>query len=290
MKKPSAATVIATIALFVALGGTGYAAVALEPNSVGTAQLKEGAVQSSDIRDGAVGSSDIANGAISGDDIKAGSIQVSDLSKGAMNGLDGKDGAPGPAGPAGPAGARGATGPAGPAGAGGGGYSVLDANGDEVPNVIQGSASYDFSTNKVSNFWVRLNGSNWKVLSNGQVELPYNDQRNQVIWFNNTCTGQAYLINPPVAGNALLATVFRTPTDGTDSPAYWQADSTTLTQWTTGSQRSGYDDDGLCRHDTSWGDYTPTAPTAPAVPVSRRGPLAAPAVFAGPFHFEPTTN
>ena len=121
MKKPSAATVIATLALFVALGGTSYAAVALAPNSVGTAQIREGAVQSSDIKDGAIGSGDIANGAIGSDDIKSGSIQVSDLTKGALNGLDGKDGAQGPAGPAGPAGARG---PAGADGSGGGGSST----------------------------------------------------------------------------------------------------------------------------------------------------------------------
>ena len=118
MKKPSAATVIATLALFVALGGTSYAAVALAPNSVGSAQLKDGAVQSSDIKDGAVGSSDIASGA----------IQASDLSKvatKALDGKDGKDGAQGPAGPAGPAGARGPAGPAGADGSGSGGGTGL---------------------------------------------------------------------------------------------------------------------------------------------------------------------
>jgi hypothetical protein len=276
MKKPSAATVIATLSLFVALGGTSYAAVALAPNSVGSAQIKPGAVQASDIKDGAV----------DGDAIKSGSISVADLSKGAMNGLDGKDGAAGPAGPSGP---RGATGATGAAGAGGGGYSVLDANGQNVPNVIQGSATYEFGTNSVAQFWIKLNGTNWLVQRDGQLQLSYNEQRNQIIWFNDTCSGQAYLINPPT-GAALLADVFRTPRDGTDGPAYWAADSTTLTQWTTGSPRSGFDDDGVCRFNTGWGDYTPTAPTAPAVPVSRRGPLVAPTVLNGPFHFEPTTN
>ena len=279
MKKPSAATVIATLALFVALGGTGYAAAALAPNSVGSAQIKPGAVEGSDIKDGAV----------DGNAIKSGSISVTDLSKGALNGLDGKDGAPGPAGAGGAKGATGPAGPAGPAGAGGSGYSVLDANGQSVPNVIQGSASYDFSTNRVTNFWVKLAGTSWQIWQ-GVLQLPYNDQRNQIIFFNNTCSGQAYLINPPVTGDALLATVFTTPHDATDGPVYWKADSTTLTQWTHGSQRSGFEDSGLCYHDTSWGDYTPNAPTAPAVPVSRRGPLSPPAVFAGPFHFEPATN
>ena len=166
---------------------------------------------------------------------------------------------------------------------------ILDANGQEVPNVIQGSASYEFATNSVGQFWIRLDGKSWQVERDGQVAMPYNDQRNQIIFFNNTCSGQAYLINPPT-GAALLTDVFRTPHDATDGPAYWKADSTTLTQWTHGSPRSGFEDSGLCYHDTSWGDYTPDAPTAPAVPVSRRGPLVAPTVLNGPFSFVPVTN
>jgi hypothetical protein len=43
-KAPSPALVISLIALFVALGGTTYAATSLPKNSVGTAQLKKGAV------------------------------------------------------------------------------------------------------------------------------------------------------------------------------------------------------------------------------------------------------
>jgi len=41
---PSPSLVISLVALFVALGGTTYAATALPTNSVGTAQLKQGAV------------------------------------------------------------------------------------------------------------------------------------------------------------------------------------------------------------------------------------------------------
>ena len=43
------ANVVASIALFVALGGTGYAATQLAPNSVGTRQLKRGAVTAAKI-------------------------------------------------------------------------------------------------------------------------------------------------------------------------------------------------------------------------------------------------
>src|SRR5436190_12477077 len=43
-RRPSPATVISLVALLVALGGTGYAAVSLPRNSVGTAQIKNEAV------------------------------------------------------------------------------------------------------------------------------------------------------------------------------------------------------------------------------------------------------
>jgi hypothetical protein len=48
------ATVIALLALFVALGGTTYAATSLPKNSVGTKQLKKNAVTSKKIKSGAV--------------------------------------------------------------------------------------------------------------------------------------------------------------------------------------------------------------------------------------------
>jgi hypothetical protein len=44
LRRPSPALVVALIALFVALGGTTYAATSLPENSVGTAQIKNGAV------------------------------------------------------------------------------------------------------------------------------------------------------------------------------------------------------------------------------------------------------
>jgi hypothetical protein len=44
LRIPSPAMIVACVALFVALGGTSYAAVTLAANSVGTKQLKNGAV------------------------------------------------------------------------------------------------------------------------------------------------------------------------------------------------------------------------------------------------------
>jgi len=54
MRAPSPALVVAVLALFVALGGTTYAATSLAQNSVGTAQLKKNAVTGPKIKNGAV--------------------------------------------------------------------------------------------------------------------------------------------------------------------------------------------------------------------------------------------
>jgi hypothetical protein len=87
---PTPGTVIASIALLIALGGTSYATVtaALPRNSVGTLQLKNNAVNSAKVRNGSIVAADFA----------AGQLQR---------------GAQGPTGPAGPAGAPGPAGPKG---------------------------------------------------------------------------------------------------------------------------------------------------------------------------------
>lgn len=58
-KRPSTALVISIAALFVALGGTGFAAFALPKNSVGTKQLKNNAVTTSKLKNAAVTGSKI---------------------------------------------------------------------------------------------------------------------------------------------------------------------------------------------------------------------------------------
>lgn len=89
-RRPSPALVVATLALFVALGGTSYAAIALPRDSVGTIQLKAGAVTSPKVRDG--------------------SLSAIDLSPAARRALMGRAGAQGPAGPKGDPGADGISG------------------------------------------------------------------------------------------------------------------------------------------------------------------------------------
>lgn len=91
------ANVAATLALFLALGGVGYAATSLPANSVGSAQLQPDAVTGAKVKNGTLRSADFKKG-----QLKAGPI-----------------GKAGPAGERGLAGPTGATGAAGPAGANG---------------------------------------------------------------------------------------------------------------------------------------------------------------------------
>lgn len=58
-RKPSASMIVALIALFVALGGSSYAAVTLAKNSVGSKQLKKNAVTTKKIKKHAVTASKI---------------------------------------------------------------------------------------------------------------------------------------------------------------------------------------------------------------------------------------
>jgi hypothetical protein len=81
------ANVIATLALFLALGGGAWAATSLPKNSVGNAQLKNGAVTGGKVRNGSLVAGDFASGQL-------------------------------PAGPAGPAGPKGDPGETGPRGRG----------------------------------------------------------------------------------------------------------------------------------------------------------------------------
>jgi hypothetical protein len=84
--RPSPAMVVAGVALTVALGGTGYAAISLAPNSVGTRQLKNGAVNSLKVKDGSLLKTDF----------KAGQLSTG---SGGAAGAAGPTGATGPAGP-----------------------------------------------------------------------------------------------------------------------------------------------------------------------------------------------
>jgi hypothetical protein len=77
-RRPGHATVVAYLALFVALGGGAYAAGQLSKNTVGTKQLKRDSVTSLKVRDG--------------------SLRPEDFAKGTLQGAEGAQGAQGPPG------------------------------------------------------------------------------------------------------------------------------------------------------------------------------------------------
>jgi hypothetical protein len=97
-RRPSPALVISLIALFVALGGTGYAALKLPKNSVGSRQIKTGAVGSSEVKDGSLRRRDFGKGQVPAGPRGA----EGPVGPAGANGTDGSDGHDGTTGPRGP--------------------------------------------------------------------------------------------------------------------------------------------------------------------------------------------
>jgi len=100
-RRPSPAMVVALTALFVALGGSSYAAITLKNNSVSSKHIKNGQVKTADLAGGAVDASKVANGGLLAEDFASGQLPA---------------GAQGPQGPQGPTGADGAKGADGTSG------------------------------------------------------------------------------------------------------------------------------------------------------------------------------
>jgi hypothetical protein len=84
------ANVMATVAVFIALGGASYAALKLPKNSVGSKQLKPGAVKPGDLAKNSVSSPKVANGSLHREDLAADALPVGPA------GPSGEPGIPGP--------------------------------------------------------------------------------------------------------------------------------------------------------------------------------------------------
>lgn len=95
------ANVIATLALFIALGGSSYAALMITGRNV-----KDGTLTGADIKNNSVTSADIRDGSLLARDFRAGQLT-------SATSLQPSGGPAGPQGPAGPAGAKGDQGPKG---------------------------------------------------------------------------------------------------------------------------------------------------------------------------------
>lgn len=73
-RRLSYSNIVATLALFVALGGASYAAVRLPENSVGTAQIRNGAVSRSKLKAGVINTKKLADGAVVGAKVNASTL------------------------------------------------------------------------------------------------------------------------------------------------------------------------------------------------------------------------
>jgi hypothetical protein len=167
--------IIAYVALFVALGGTSYAAVRLKPGSVSSAALAKGAVTHSKLARNSVTSPNVAPGSLTSADFKSGT-----LVKGAVSG---------PKGDKGDAGPRGAAGGPGPQGLPGGASVGARAR-------LSGSVSAP----KGASTSVPLGANTWTQVAN-ELDLITGSMTLQI---PSSCTGSF--------GNALALSVDGTPT------------------------------------------------------------------------------
>ena len=199
-RRPSPALVVACVALFVALAGTGVAAVvALVPNnSVGTAQLRNNAVVSAKVKDHSLAAKDFANGQL----------------------------------PAGPAGATGATGATGPIGPGITSWAIVKANG--TLDKASGVTAVTRTAVGTYNVAFAVDVTNCSLLASAGSDSASSKIRGAIANFNRTTTpaivqvttstgttagdrafSLAAICPPPVAATTTTTTTTTTPTTTT---------------------------------------------------------------------------
>jgi hypothetical protein len=130
--------VMATLAVFIALGGTSYAAVTLDRNSVKSKHIGKGQVKRADIARSAVTTKQVRDGSLRASDFRAGELGTGvsgSTGPGGTVGPAGPAGAAGPAGSAGPQGTAGLPGPAGPSGV----VKILDFDASWSPASLPGN-------------------------------------------------------------------------------------------------------------------------------------------------------
>jgi Collagen triple helix repeat (20 copies) len=176
------ANVIAYLALFVALGGSSYAAVRLTPGSVTSSALARHAVTRTKLANNSVTGANVVGKSLTSSDFKPGSVLrglKGDMGASGDRGLQGLEGLRGDAGPAGPTGATGAAGRDGSASIGGrarlSGSAVSAAHGASTPVPLTGAT------------WTQSAGELDFLAGSATVKIPA------------TCTGSF--------GNALIVSV-----------------------------------------------------------------------------------
>jgi hypothetical protein len=90
-RRPRFADVTSVLALFIALGGTTYAATALPRNSVGTKQVRTGGVGKSELRTNSVGKSELRTGSVGKSEIATNGVGATEVRKDAIDTTELKD-------------------------------------------------------------------------------------------------------------------------------------------------------------------------------------------------------
>lgn len=91
-KHLSYANVMATLAVFVSLGGGAYAALRIPARSVGSRQLQHNAVTGGKVRNSSLTGADIRRGSLTGANIRPGSLTGADIRPHSLTGADIKPG------------------------------------------------------------------------------------------------------------------------------------------------------------------------------------------------------
>lgn len=131
------ANVTATLALFVALGGSSYAAISITGRDV-----RDRSLTGADLARGSIGSAEIRDNSLRGVDIRNGTVAAADLAKPLRHNLLAQRVESGPPGPQGERGPQGDTGPKGDAGPKG----DIGPKGDAGPAGAQGAKGDTGST------------------------------------------------------------------------------------------------------------------------------------------------
>jgi hypothetical protein len=156
------ANVVSSLALFIALGGSSYAAIELKRNSVRSVHIAKGQVKAPDIGANAVDSTRI----------KDGTLTRSDFAPGQVTPEPGQERAPAPAGPSGPAGPQGGPGPTGSRG--GDGRDGADA----------------------TRLWAAVTGEGTLVRSSGALSATKDDTGRYVVRFDRDVSQCSYQATP----------------------------------------------------------------------------------------------
>ena len=83
--RPSPATVLAAMALFISLGGVSFAVAAKQ---IASGQIQNNTIQSRDVRDGALQGRDVANGSVQSRDVRDSALRGVDVNDGSLGGAD----------------------------------------------------------------------------------------------------------------------------------------------------------------------------------------------------------